>query len=702
MNSKDGAANETAGHAEETRLLRYPPMFSAFSVVCVLLAFAAFVFLYGASLTGLWMANATIVGAVVGGFLGCLLRRKRITLNPAGIKVGRRFARWEDIAEVYKGRLKPSRVIIIYMERHKYGERSRRLALLPYPAVLREVIPAVKRHCPNAPISARAERAAANPDAALSVPRWSAFAYVAAALAIISLPLLARHAGIWWVFWIPFLPFMLASSAVYAFGVPVTAEQKFLATVAYLLLFLLAAIRTHLYTAVPFYALDALAALLAVLCVSAAVVAGARLRLGHRQKLAIVAFAILVPSLFFAVGQRDMLAKRAVPGLSSSRQFASSYFWSGRGNLAVTSFVLDQHSELQNVIDVINTETLKLLKLPVHEGSLSVLGFDGASLVRHVYQEGKKGGHLYLYRLADSSEKILATAGRIRLLTGKCISPNGRYICWLELADGDSGKGVLKVYDINSENVDLLKVDWPKGKEIDWQGCGWQGDDAIVVLGYSPPEKDWREVSQALHLLKVNREQKSTEHTVISKPFFKWRVSPDFRHAFALDDEQENDPRVHYVNLMTGNVVPMGGKNLPVWQRDSRAAFRTRQSGTGRAWFCRFDPERLSERRMSQADLPDGAEVEALSPRGHFAILRLRDMGINPVVLFEVSTGRQRRLAVSVLSLFNFGWDNWEYNFPWEGVFSEDEKMFVIQSGGALSGEAKVHLVSVPNEWLAE
>jgi hypothetical protein len=307
---------------------------------------------------------------------------------------------------------------------------------------------------------------------------------------------------------------------------------------------------------------------------------------------------------------------------------------------------------------------------------------------------------LYLFRFDEGREMRLSTVESPSAPSARYMSPNGRVLCWLAPAN-DEGC-LLKTYDLKDDRVEDLGIDWPAGKDITWADCGWVDDGTLAVRGYSPsePKRMVQEKPKALHILWVSYRDQTAAHTVSSRRFVKWSISPDTQHAFGAKEEGKDDSGVHYLDLRTGRHVAIGGQELPVWDTEGRHALRmSRFRGQGE-WLCRFGVKESEETRL--LEIAGDEELFAVSPRARFAIIRAKGHRLRPFSLVNVATRQRRQLTRSSMLAGLLGLlGGWRYHSPWISSFTPDERMFLLPSNAPPFGPRTyvVYLYSVPHEW---
>jgi hypothetical protein len=409
---------------------------------------------------------------------------------------------------------------------------------------------------------------------------------------------------------------------------------------------------------------------------------------------------------------RQRVVSRDISSLFDNRQVTRNFFWSPDGRAAVDS-TTDGTRQEQAVLDL---EAMTSRKLPAHDDYLVVSEFAGGLIVRN----GGWEKPLYIYRLSDGQEVVAAKGIRLGLRMGGCVSPDGRWVCWLEWAKPD-GPAVVKTYDQQTGDIRAVHVDWPAQPGVYWSACGWSDDGRIAITGNQPlrpltqPQSQPAEAqdpstqsqpacTQAtqtakqpafLRVLRVGFPQGPTESWSSPQVFAEWSVAPNAAYAFAWPPEGTLGGAC-CIDLRTHQQIPVDGNERFQWQRDSRAAYRVRSLGTG-TWLYRFDV--AQRREQATLRIPDGQDLLSLSPGGRFAILSDEVRHVYPLSLADVRTGQVCRLDVSLVSamLASLGSD-WQF-FPWYSAWSSDERHFVLNRLDLPSQSAKLYLYDVPNGW---
>jgi len=692
MTANQHVRNGAPADGEDRRHFPYPRPGFIFADLCWFLPWAVAALLYMPHLTSTFFKVAFAAYTAMAALAPALAllfrwRGKGITLDREGISVHRRFGRWEEIKRIRMGPLR-NMPIVVRLDR----PRRSILRLPRYPVIFREVVPAILGRRPDLAISDRLRRAIADPETATRLPRWTGTLLAAAALVLMSLPFLARHADAMLVLtavvasWAPLLPLAMV------WGVPHTTEQNFVHWAAGPVVLPVLVLYLHLFLNLPLRLLDAAVAPLAVLLLAAAAVAGLRLRLNRARMAAILILALIAPAAVYALEPRRDLARQDITGLLGPGLLLPPFFWSEDGKLAVTWLADGDKGEQQRVLDV---TSLKTTPLPLRPGIQVVRWLDQSFVVRTTFADGKRA--LHLYRFATDRETSLAPPGVFGVAIGRCISPDRRRLAWLEVAT-EGAALTLKIHDLDTGGTKGLNPSLPRRDDIKAYECRWADDRAVAILAYEPGGQAGWGKPKGLHLLRVEVENGSQTHTSTVKRFREWTVSPDCRHAFGVGAEDQKDRGVHYVDLGSGRTVRLGGEALPVWGHGGRWAFRVVGAESKQRWLCRIDMQNISEVRV--LEIPENSELCALSPRGRFAILRVGRFRIAPVLVVNIQSGEWRRLDLSALALFVCtGPLERSGFFPWLSRWSGDGRRFVINAPVLQDASFKTHLYTLPDDW---
>ena len=663
---------------------------SVFALVCAALPGVVLGAAYLPHLTGV---SSIVVGifavfVILMGLWQLVLHRimvaKSVTLSEEGIRAGRRFARWDEITGV---RMCPflRRPVALTLGKRQRSVLARLFQApgihLPLaPVVFREVLPEISRRFPHMPASENLRRAMADPEATTSDPRWFGVAFFTLLAGLVMTPYLVRHWHIMWSFVPLFLLYPGAMLIFVTLPAPHTAQQRFVRTALGPGPMVVALAATQaIVLGVPGYVLDTVVAGFAIVILIASIVLVTRAKLTVLRKAVILTIAVLVPALIYAHGVKTSWSKEDITHLVNPPG-VPDLFWSEDGALAIEDWV---DGNQQRVIDL---STLKATPLPVHAGWQMVRSLDRSCVVRIV--RVKKDSALYVYSLRDGRELRMPTAERFRCGNIRCVSPNGRMLCWLDLHD-DGGKPSLRSYDLARGPPGTIEVTWPASAgKIEWRGPNWLDDDTVVVWGHDTD----------LHLLHVRPEEGTTNHISRKAPCAKWSVSPDFRHAFAYDSSDSRG--VLYFDLRADRSAELAAGGVPIWQTDNRYAFRAVRRGEQGTWICRFDPLTMIEAPLFK--LPTDSELVAVSPKGRLALIQTSRIRLANLAVVELATGKTRWMDVPLAFLMSDSDREPRVIRGGTSIWSPDERRVVLMHLRLSPVGLGTFLYTLPDAWLED
>ena len=544
---------------------------------------------------------------------------------------------------------------------------------------------------------------------------WIGLSVLGMVLCVLAIPAAYRYGDFLWMPAVFVALGVIWSVFIDCCGVPTSPEHRLLMAVASLPLPLVAVLGCGPFqTDIPLRAVDMLTAMTAVLLVSAGLAVVLRRRLTLAPKAAILLAAVAIPAGIYWQEGRLGIVGRDISGLFETRPVGHEFVWSPDGRAAVDFAAEASRNEHQAVLDL---ETMTTHVLPAHEGVQMVWDFAGGLVVRY----GAKARSLYIYRLSDGQEVEVAKGVVVGLRRGRCVSPDGRWVCWLESAKPD-GMPVIKTYDQQTGDIRAVHVDWPTGSNGFWYACGWSDDGRIDIQGASQPQQPstgpqgpsaesptpstepqppstqpWgaQATVSYLHILRVGFPQGPTETWTSREAFVWWSVSPDAAHAFAWPPDSRRRC-TYYVDLRTGERVRLDGPEEFQWQRDGQAAYRVRSPGEG-TWLYRFDVAQQREQAILR--IPDGQELISLSPGGRFAIVSEYFDHMYPLLLTDIRTHQTHRLDVSMVPALSTSFGFGSRSFPWVSDWSNDERHFVLNRLDLATRTSKLYLYEVPDEW---
>lgn len=698
-------ASATAGKVDESGreqvfVLDRPRSF--FADLCAFLPVVVFVLLFLPHCRGpisRWIAIGLGAAMAITGAFTVFERRRTIRLTEKGISYGRRSLQWEDIKSVRKWFLRFTPVVL---ESESWWYPPLRLP--PHPLVYRQVLPELLRRRPDLDVSSRVRRAIESPEGAIGIPRWAALLMLASAVTIGLIPLFLRfHSHNVWLSAYAAYTFLSMGTQFATLSAHSKAEL-FARETASLHMGLVGLSPGVLLVAdVPMHSVDALMAMVCVLLLASAAIVGLRLSLGMLQKLLILVLMACIPAGIHAYGASRALTRTNITHVVGTEMRGPDRIWAKHDNLAV-GWLADGEEGQRHL--VVSFSPLKATPLPLHQGSQITAGLNSRAVVRRITSDGNSS--LYLYRFAEGNEVRLSSGGRVVPMTGQCISPDGRTVCWLEW-DANDALPLVRTADLDRAEARTLSVNWPEDPNVRWQGCRWAGSQTLIVQGLQGDDPNDRAGYQALHLLRVALRDGQSEHVTTSRRFRQWRLSPDAILAFAEGFEGRDQDAVHLVELRTERTKRLGRGLLPVWQADGQCAFwLTDPDGKGTA-LCRIDPRRGTQQVLLR--MPAGMGLAWLSPRGRFALLERTDRATGSVWLVNVATAERRRVRMSLLSAIFFdvclpGDVGWKW-FPALSIWSRDERFFILQmldlpTSTETASQFRTYLYHVPQSWLAQ
>jgi hypothetical protein len=677
-----------AGQARRTIEIIPASRLSPFDIACMAILYGGTLLLFCPYLPGeyRWGAVAMVLcmAAIPLVFPLFLNRRRTVDLDEVGIHTKSRAIAWESISAIRMGWPRRFGAAIAY------GEPRRKLRLPLSMPFLRELLPELLlRRRPDLEVPPWLRRAMENPEAALAPSRWAIVPLGLTALLLVLFPVLARCAGSFWLLASPMLAFIfLVIPSVLLMGSSQSDEKELLHVSHGPLALFIGVLGLTLEMGIPIFAIDAWVTLIAVMYIAGAFSAAFRLKLDIYAKAGILVLAIAAPMAIYWPQAGEYSPGRDITDLLGTGLHGGGLLWSRDGNWAVETMADGEKGETQCAVDMRN---LRSFVLPLPKGYQVAWDLDGSCVVRTIGKGGRKT--LYLYRIQEGREiklSVSETPGGIR---GRCISPSGGLVCWMESPDPNSPRRELRVYDFRSDKTQDLAVHWPDGNEIAWSACGWADDRTIAVQGWSPRwDCNAPSTPTQLHVLMVRYPGASAECLSSKSKFVDWRVSPDSLQAFAAGAGAGGaDGNAYYVDLAGGREVMLGGEGLPAWQRDGRAAFRTRDFGADGCWVCKFDTVEAKESRLYR--LPAGTTLASLSPHGRFAIIVHEGFRLYPAFLVDVKTGRQRRLNLPWLSAMFLR----DIHGP--DIWAPDEERYVESSFDMTRKSLRAVLKTVPDDW---
>ncbi|HET6428734.1 MAG TPA: hypothetical protein VFJ30_10015, partial [Phycisphaerae bacterium] len=541
-----------------------PRVSSVFADVCMLLpvAVALVLFLLHGPAVFIWMLVLVIAIFALAWFLGALLwSPSSITLSDQGIRIRRRVHPWDGIVKIDKRLFRATTIVL-----RRKGQMA--LGFLPWPVVVRDILPEIVRRCPAATVTKRARRLLDDPRRA-EHSRWVVPTLLGLTAWMVAFPIAVRYAGFWTVAAIQVS--LMVTSAVLVFLVwPPHTQALRLAGNAIWQLPSLLLIYIVLLVDAPVRSADTLCAILATLAVAAAIAHGRRLTLGRRGQTAILCAAVAAGGLAYGADAWTAWHREDITSVLKADMPLAPFTWSDDGSKLLVNWVADyaRNEAEQQIVADLAAGTAAVL--PPHKGASVTSTLGATCVIRYVKGEGKEDRQLYLYRFADGREVLLSANSLSHFaLYGPPVSPTGRAVCWLENAQAIS----LKVHDVSTGRTRTLDVAWPAEEGLEWCEALWIDEETVGVVGFERGREGEEKARHSrLHTLRVHIRDLTTEHLVGPRGFRYGLPSPDLTRAFA-SGFHGYEYLVYYVDLRTGRTQPMGGGDMPTWTRDGQQAF---------------------------------------------------------------------------------------------------------------------------------
>ncbi len=676
-----------------------------FSILWANLPVIAIVLLYLPYAHGdarLWLVGFPVVLLA----LSCLVhfwKPKEILMFDEGFRFGKKFTRWQEITKIQKSWIRVSPIEVILGRRPRQGielifhRSARTFRIRPISFVLGKLLPAIIANNPDVEISKRARRAMENPKRIILPPRLRSLLVCIPAGILAMLPFAARH-------WEPMNVVILSLAAtgmlVYCLFALASLDVQqrfamFLVTGSTGLIPM--AINSHLFLDAPLYAFDSLVILFVAMVLASGVVTGFRLKFSPLQKV-IILLCVILPTLFvYARGKSNEWAITELDFDDEVSLFMGPYIWADDGSLAAELFLIDHP---QSVLDLHSLETITL---PIHEGTAFTAWLDRSRIIRVVNTDEEH--QLFEYDFQTSEEHHFATAPKISIEPGKSLQPGGKLLCWLE-GDDYRNYRTLRIYDLDSRQVETHHLDLLKDANIEWRKSLWTDEQTLTIWGLTTPDANDVNVPQALHVLRLDPQGNRLGYLVTSQKYNRWRLSPGCRYAFASGNNVAGDEQLHFFNLNSGKERAVRWSDYTYWDNDDRFAFRlvgsTHDEGVQ---LMRFDPASMREDLV--IDIPTDVEVESVSPNGRLAIVTLRGgKVVAPLGMLNTRTGQIHRLPVSITSamLNSLFWSG--SHFQTASFWPKDGSLFLLHSTSRISKDmgnnTQIRLFHVPQDWLKD
>ena len=404
--------------------------------------------------------------------------RRKIALTDAGMRVGRRFAAWEDLERI-DVRGWPPLCVGVWPRRGSLSWRSRFLwgGALGLPAcemVYREVIPAILEKRPDLELSKRVRRHLEDP-ARCRPPTWPLIA-----LALLDVVVLS-----WLIFAGPLhlMVLLIAGMGLFYLNLAVPSmlhvtmrDARDFSVHAAFQCVLIAGIVTCLSVFfVPFehYEFQSLCVVAWVLSSTALVVLLFRRSLeapAFRVALVVVLL-VLPPTTYLSFRTQPWHAEDVTDRLADEDIFFT--IWGGSGR-----YLSAWNAEVHN--RVLDVTTGKSRPVPSQVEAV-VVHLDGRLLVRRAGPAEDR--RLLVYDFASGEEVDTHARGELRFIGGRPLSPDRRRLAWLERGEEDNALR-LRVWNVETHQTEGASTPLT-GAGVTWRPgeVFWTDEATIIVAG---------------------------------------------------------------------------------------------------------------------------------------------------------------------------------------------------------------------------
>ena len=650
---------------------------------------------FPASVMGLLIL--VLFGAVGGGFDG-LLRRlvggDDTIVGEDGLRRGRRFIPWDDIAGVklwpcrlpLSLRFRRRREKVGFLDHDKSFSRLKRdLGVLSHPSVYRELIPAILAIRPDQELSPSVQRRLEDPE------RDSRFFSVLLAIAMTAELALLFAALLYGTHGLDVDGLLCAAMNFGAFSawgfspVTPTARQRYVRFALSAPTFAAMALALGFFIGAPLVAVR-----MVVVEAIAAVALGMIVRFGMKRltrttEVALCAALVVLPLVTLLWAAATAWPVREITGLAPVGD-PWRPIW-GRSDKYMSWRAPDDTSSVVQISDWTRQP------VPELEGYTHVVWLDDELLVRWNQSRVDHRLHLWVYRFATGEHVDVRIGHQLRISGRRPVSPDRTMLAWIDIEEEDSQS--LRVWNCEmGEDVIPPKLLQPppeeREKAPEWEAM-WVADNSVAAFCKEDMGEHDRSRLRVLHVSTVDG---ATEELVSPvEKGVEWTLAPDARHAFTHNRwwlRGAETGLVEFVDLATGERATLaGGGSLPAFTPDGRYGFRIVRAD-GRSFLGRVDP--TTGRQTLPCEVDEGFVLAGLSRDGEVACLVREGMllGWPTVVVLHVPTGRRKtiRLPASIVAAS----DLWFSSRTDESVVSPDGRFVLL--------EATVMSFMMPNgEW---
>ncbi|MBN2019377.1 MAG: hypothetical protein JW749_04055 [Sedimentisphaerales bacterium] len=621
--------------------------------------------------------------------------RGPVIIGAEGIKVGEKFAEWDQIEEIKHGiwlnrtggiRLK------LKKEKRPFFEfilktKPKALFIQAYPFVYRELVPVIKTIRPDLSVSPIVERAMKNPEDSIAPRRWLLTIIFAANIALLTALLMPRFQSL-----IPYLFIALMLSLVgsylkpWAFKLIQTERDKFIEFAFHCTILVYFGAGLRAFTPIePIYVNTIIIMAITALLLASAVLFAVK-ELTNGLKIVILCVLAGVPTAAYAYNRSQEWPSKNISGLLCGDEIRAAV-WGNCGRF----FTTVSYEGRGCVIDAGTLERKFVLE---HEGSVNTIWLDEKTLIRHVTLEDVNDDclirELWVYDFNQQQEFKVPTSRRFSIGARKPVDITSRRIAWI-----DYGQNVqtLRFYNIETMNEDMEAVELLK--DVNWVGgkAEWISERELAVYVGRADEGD-EEKNRRLYVLRMNLQNGSQVLWKSSQKYERLYPVNEFKNAFDVNElEKFEKYSSDFLSLREEKIIHVAGDDFPLEARQAGCAFYVVEGKTG-AYLIKFDFGSGQARRLFS--VPKAMRIQGVSSSGRFVLLGLSGfMDFPTYMVIDITGGKRHWIKLSGMS---FGSSSaWSASMPGRSPFSADEQWLILETFS--TGGFQTVLYEIPEKW---
>jgi hypothetical protein len=452
----------------------YPKKSWVLPLVCHLWILALFCLVYYKRIPGtLSPAYAgTLIGylVLVSLWLGDLPSRlskvfRPIILHEHGIDANGRFVTWDKIEKISHGP-GPFRRTYVYLKLKTQSKgffdfsgafSPKRLTLLGFPFVYRDVIPIAVANCPDVSVSHVVRESMTDPEHYLRSGNWAVFICLVTNMVLLSLVLVFKYQTMLYYFIIGGL-FVTLSGIFASVAVLLarTSKETFTEYALSCTVLVGVAINVYPFSIAEYLAIEVLVTAAMVSSVIAVAVLVGFERLSRQAQGVVVLLLVLIPAGVYAWGRSQLLIPTDITHLMPD---GGTPFWGSSGKyLTVVSHEKDSY--------MVEMPALEKKVVPQHEGKCSVIWLDEQFLIRETCLQDR-GHELWVYDLSEKVECKIPTSGQISIGRTQPVSANGHHLVWIDYEE-DENADTLRFWNLETMRSDLPDRSLPAVIKTSW------------------------------------------------------------------------------------------------------------------------------------------------------------------------------------------------------------------------------------------